>query len=101
MRCCDQYVLRGCSTILNTRLALPANPRVRRRLIVAAMLIVGWLLSSLAVAYALTRRHGPRTAEDGTKNRRLEARESPPQDELMARSSVHGLSRGTTTVRAR
>jgi pimeloyl-ACP methyl ester carboxylesterase len=45
------------------RLPLLANRRVRRGLIITAVLAVVWLLSSLAVAYALTCRHGPRTAE--------------------------------------
>jgi len=35
--------------------------------LITAMLAVVWLLSSLAVAYALTCRHGPRTAETTPK----------------------------------
>ena len=45
------------------RLTLFTNHRVRRGLIITAVLAVVWLVISLAVAYALTRRHGPRIAE--------------------------------------
>ena len=37
--------------------------RVRRWLIAAAACSIVWVLASMAVAYALTRRHGPRAAE--------------------------------------
>ncbi len=47
----------------NIRLRLLANRRVQRWLIITAVLAVVWLLSSLAVAYALTRRLGPRSVE--------------------------------------
>jgi uncharacterized protein len=40
-----------------------ANRRVRRLLIFTTVVMAVWLLSSLAVAYALTRRHGPRSVE--------------------------------------
>src|SRR3954464_1574269 len=50
-------------SIPNIRLPLPANRRVRRGLIITLVLTAVWLLGSLAMAYALTRRHGPRAAE--------------------------------------
>jgi uncharacterized protein len=40
-----------------------ANRRVRRLIVITTVLVALWLLSSLAVAYALTRRHGPRADE--------------------------------------
>jgi tetratricopeptide (TPR) repeat protein/alpha-beta hydrolase superfamily lysophospholipase len=49
--------------IFNTRLRFLANRRIRRGLIVATVLVLIWLFSSLAVAYRLTRRYGPPTAE--------------------------------------
>ena len=51
----------------NIWLRLLANRRARRWLIITAVLALGWLLSSLAVAFALTRRHGPRSVEIAPK----------------------------------
>ena len=47
----------------NTRASFRASRRARRWLITAVVIPAMWLLISLAVAYALTRRHGPRAAE--------------------------------------
>ena len=65
----------------NIRLRLLANRRVQRGLIITAVLAVVWLLSSLAVAYAPHASSWAADCRDHAENRRLEARESPPQDE--------------------
>ena len=47
----------------DSRLRFLANRRVRRWLIAMSVGLIFWLLISLTVAYALTRRHGPRSDE--------------------------------------
>lgn len=53
----------GIAEMSDARLSFRASRRVRRWLITAVVVPIVWLLISLAVAYALTRRHGPRAAE--------------------------------------
>jgi uncharacterized protein len=53
----------GTDWMIKASRKLPAMRRVRRWLIFTTVVMAVWLLTSLAVAYALTRRHGRRSVE--------------------------------------
>jgi pimeloyl-ACP methyl ester carboxylesterase len=87
--------------MLNTPLKFLAIRRVRRSLIVAAIFMVLWLLSSAAVLYALTRRHGPRTEEPVPKLNGLKLethRLSTSDGEQLGAWFVEGRSDGPSVL---
>jgi uncharacterized protein len=65
MPCTTMIVSQSVGTVcmINLSQRLLSNRRVRRWLIFTAAMMALWLLTSLAVAYALTRRHGARSVE--------------------------------------